>query len=58
MKPTKKSLQLVRLATLVTASLLPMLIAVPAMAQAETEAAFAGDQLTLTRCKTTDELGL
>lgn len=49
MKPTKKSLQLVRLATLVAASLLPMLIAVPAMAQAETEAAFAGDQLTLTR---------
>ena len=49
MKPTKKSLQLVRLATLVAASLLPMLKAVPAMAQAETEAAFAGDQLTLTR---------
>ena len=49
MKPTKKSLQLVRLATLVAAGLLPMLIAVPAMAQAETEAAFAGDQLTLTR---------
>lgn len=51
MKPTKKSLQLVRLATLVTASLLPMFIAVPAMAQTETETetAFAGDQLTLTR---------
>ena len=49
MKPTKKSLQLVRLATLVVAGLLPMLIAVPAMAQTETETAFAGDQLTLTR---------